>query len=75
MSVLDITEHGEEPDPLNERFGRPSGDARGLRGAAPITRGEGSTVDRLRELDELKRSGMISDEEYRTQRTRILNQV
>ncbi|MBQ4065199.1 MAG: zinc ribbon domain-containing protein [Clostridia bacterium] len=26
-SVYDITEHGEEPDPLNERFGRPQSTA------------------------------------------------
>ncbi len=26
-SSFDITEHGEEPDPLNERFGRPQSDA------------------------------------------------
>ena len=72
MSVLDITEDGEEPDPLNERFGRPNG---GAGGSPAPARGASSTAGRLKELDELKRSGLISDEEYQAQRKRILEQV
>lgn len=75
MSVLEITEDGEEPDPLNERFGRElrgTGDAERAR---PSARQENSTAGRLRHLDELKRSGMISEEEHRAQRKRILDQV
>jgi hypothetical protein len=34
-----------------------------------------STADRLRELDRLKESGLISDEEHRTSRARILGEV
>ena len=72
MSVLDITEDGEEPDPLNECFGRPD---LGAGGSPGLARGAGATARRLKELDELKRSGLISDEEYQTQRKRILAQV
>lgn len=33
MSLIDITEHGEEPDPLNARFGHPSHETRSESGS------------------------------------------
>lgn len=75
MSVLDITEDGEEPDPLNERFGGGLRAAGCAESARPMVRQENSTAGRLRHLDELKRSGAITDEEHRAQRKRILDQV
>lgn len=45
--------------------------------AAPATAApEGATIEqRLQELQELKKKGLISDQEYHTQQQRILNQL
>lgn len=64
MSMVDITTSEEEPDPLNQIFGRklnPSG---------------GESVEaKLVELVSLKQKGLISEAEYTSQRERILNQI
>jgi len=42
---------------------------------APVAQPAGSVEERLRTLEELKRKGLISDEEYRAQRQRILGGI
>jgi hypothetical protein len=42
---------------------------------APVAQPAGSVEERLRTLDELKRKGLVTDEEYRAQRERILGGI
>jgi hypothetical protein len=42
---------------------------------APVAQPAGSVEERLRTLDELKRKGLVTDEEYRAQRQRILGGI
>lgn len=67
-SSFDLTEPGEEIDPLNEVFGKEDGEYR-------IATGEESAEDRLVELKSLRNKGLISEEEYKEQRERILRDV
>lgn len=62
-SVMDITESGEESDPLERRFGRPAGS------------NQVSIETRLRTLEDLKNKGLISHGEYETRRAKIIEQV
>jgi hypothetical protein len=66
FSIADITTEEEESDPLNERFGR---------GTPPKKSSAKSVAERLAEIDQLKASGAISEEEHQSQRQRILDQV
>ncbi len=63
FSVMDITEPGEESDPLERRFGRP---------AVPDT---ASIEKRLRTLEDLKSKGLISPGEFETRRAKIIEEV
>ena len=42
---------------------------------APVAQPAGSVEERLRTLDELKRKGLVTDEEYRAQLQRILGGI
>jgi len=63
LSAFDITSPGEESDPLNQLV-ESGGDAQ-----------EESVESKLRELDELRRKGLVTDTEYAAQRQRILNTI
>jgi len=66
LSVVDITEPGEEPDPLNLRYG----------GAELVRKPEAEdAADRLQELSTLRAQGLISDAEYTAQRARIIGEI
>ncbi len=43
--------------------------------ADDVSAGEPGTVERLRRLDELRAAGMVSEDEYTTQRARILGEL
>ena len=68
LSSFDLTEPGEEQDPLNEVFGEGEGEYR-------ITTAPESVEERLAELEGLKTKGLVSEREYRAQRVRILQQL
>jgi hypothetical protein len=70
FSVLDVTSHQEEPDPLNQRFGPEQPPRR-----TPQTSSAKPVNERLAELDQLKASRSISEAEYQFQRQRILDQL
>ena len=61
LSALDITTPGEEPDALNEYFGH--------------SENEIPTEKRLKEIDDLKKKGLITEAEYTEQRHRILSEM
>lgn len=62
LSLLDVTAPGQEPDPLNVRFGQP-------------TDGGRSVEERLGTLQKLRESGAISEAEFSEQRRRILQEI
>ena len=66
FSNFDITTDQEEPDPLNQRFGPAK---------PPVKDPPKNVGERLAELDQLKVSRAISEEEYQSQRKRILEQI
>jgi hypothetical protein len=63
-SEYDLTSPEEEPDPLNQRFGRPA-----------TRHTEESVEARLQKLNALRQKGIISDAEFAEQRKRILNKI
>lgn len=63
FSELDITSGNEEPDPLNKVFG-----AAGSKDPAGVEA-------RLKEIDQLRAKGLISDSEHASQRERILREI
>lgn len=65
-SIIDIVDDHEEPDPLNEIFGR-STDTNGQSAKSVETR--------LNELEELRTRGTISQDEYHATRLRILGDI
>ncbi|SHJ45049.1 hypothetical protein SAMN02745181_2097 [Rubritalea squalenifaciens DSM 18772] len=67
-SAFDITTGEEEPDPLNEFFNK-------TKPQATQDEPEESLETRLEKLQELKNKELLSDEEYSSQRTRILNSL
>jgi hypothetical protein len=62
LSIIDITSQEEELDPLNAHF-RESAE------------GAESTESRLRALEKLKASGVITEAEYSEQRQRIIHAI
>lgn len=66
MSIADMTGNEEERDPLNQLFGRTS--------SGKIVAPE-SIENRLKRLEELKLSEVISAEEYESHRRRILSET
>jgi len=66
FSEFDITSHDAEPDPFNEKFGS---------GKDDLIDPDETLSARLNKVEELKRKGLISDEEYLETRERILNEI
>lgn len=62
-SVMDVTTDREEPDPLNQVFGKPAGKT------------TEAVETRLKELDGLRAKGVISASEHAAQRERILREI
>jgi hypothetical protein len=71
LSHLDITSGEEEPDPLNLAVG---GTTRTGRSSGSST-AEETTEEKLRELQELRDKGLVTDAEYSEQRRRILDSI
>lgn len=68
-SLVDVVPEEQEQDPLNTRFGRQPP----LGGSSPPV---GATAEeRLRVLEGLRRQGVITDDEYAQQRSRILGEL
>lgn len=74
FSEFDITTAHEEPDPLNQVFGARTPQTR--TGQFTIeAREEEPAEDRLRELQSLRTKNLITEDEYATQRRRILEEI
>tara|TARA_R110000850_G_scaffold242592_2_gene367346 strand:- start:965 stop:1345 length:381 start_codon:yes stop_codon:yes gene_type:complete len=67
FSTFDITTPEEESDPLNDLLG-PQNDRKEIAPDATIS-------SRLSKVEELKKKGLISTEEYLEQRERILSEI
>jgi hypothetical protein len=65
LSAFDITSGEEEPDPLNLAVGS-------IRKLTALSNGEETTEDKLRELQELREKGLVTETEYSEQRRRNL---
>jgi hypothetical protein len=71
LSEFDITSGEEEPDPLNLAVGATK---RSGRSSGSLTTAE-TTEDKLRELQELREKGLVTEAEYSEQRRRILDSI
>jgi hypothetical protein len=68
ISDLDLPEHHDPLGPLDETYGEGSGEYR-------ITTAPESVEERLTDLESLKSKGLVTEEEYESQRTRILQEI
>lgn len=67
FSTFDITTEREEPDPLNQMFGRGSGEE--------PEGGAKSVEQRLAELEALRSKGLVTAQEYQQKRAQILQSL
>lgn len=67
-SIVDVVPEEQEPDPLDVRFR----EQRQSQGAASCA---DWVEERLRALDDLRRQGTVTEEEYAAQRARILREL
>ena len=69
FSTFDITDESEESDPLNKTFGREK------QAAQQSEKAEKTVRERLTKLESLRKDGLITEDEYQTQRKTIITSL